>query len=102
VSKTPKNPASWLFNVDAKNVVALHWEPLFDGDKRIGLRVFLLETEGRRAHFALRSFKAFQRAVKQDLLGNTIKDIKIDDDAALIDMHGHELLPLVLYESLPD
>ena len=102
VSKIPKNPASWLFQVGAKNVIALHWEPIFDGDNRIGLRVFLLETEGRRAHFPLRSFRLPKQAVKQDLLGNTVKELKVDDDAVLIDMHGHELLPLAIYEKFSE
>ena len=100
VSTIPKNPASWLFHIGAKNVIALHWEPLFDDDdRRTGLRVFLLETEGRRAHFALRSFKLPKQAVKQDLLGNMVKELRIDDDSVLIDMHGHELLPLAIYEN---
>ena len=98
VSTVPKNPASWLFSVGAKNVIAHHWEPLYDGARRIGLRVFLLETEGRRAHFTFRSFRSPKQALKQDLLGNTIKELKIDDDSVLIDMHGHELLPLAVYE----
>ncbi len=98
VLKPPRNPVSWLFHVEAKNVVALHWEPLFEDGKRIGLRVFLLETEGRKAHFAFRSFKPPKQALKTDLLGNTIKELKVDDDSVLIDMHGHELLPLTLYD----
>ncbi len=94
--KIPKRKSSWLFHVDAKNVVALRWEPLVEDGKRSGLRVFLLETEGRRAHFPLRSFLPLRKAEAVDLLGETIKEIKVDGDAALIDMHEHQLLPLVL------
>lgn len=90
----PKIPSAWLFQIEAKNVVALHWDPILEDDRPVGFKVFLLETEGRRAHFALHSFHAPTQAVSVDFFGEEIKERKIDGDRILLDMHGHELLPL--------
>ncbi|MDR3197721.1 MAG: hypothetical protein LBU34_07610 [Planctomycetaceae bacterium] len=103
VSKCPKNPSAWLFLIEAKNVVALHWETLLETDQPVGFKVFLLETEGKRAHFAFHSFRTPVKAIATNLSAekneSEIKELKIDGDAVLIDMHGHELLPLeVLFQ----
>jgi hypothetical protein len=106
VSDCPKNPSAWLFQIEAKNVVALYWQPISENDKPIGFKVFLLETEGKRARFAFHSFRTPVKAVATNLLNennetNTnkteIKEFKIDGDIVLIDMHGHELLPLKIW-----
>ncbi|MDR0704298.1 MAG: hypothetical protein LBF88_04845 [Planctomycetaceae bacterium] len=51
VSDCPKNPSSWLFQIEAKNIVALYWQPISENDKPVGFKVFLLETEGKHARF---------------------------------------------------
>lgn len=97
-----KDPSAWLFQVEAKNVVALHCEPFFEkkegddtgSEQAVGLRIFLLETEGRRAHFALHSFLPPTKASATNLFGEELKELKTDGDSVLIDMRGHELLPL--------
>ncbi len=55
----PRNPSGWFFHVGAKNIVATHWEPLFDesgeaaeaapnGSPAIkGFRTRLLEISGQ-------------------------------------------------------
>ena len=92
----PKTPSSWLFLIESKNVIALHWEPVLETDKLIGYMVYLQETEGRRAHFALRSFLPPKRAAAMNLQGKELKTFKINTDAVLIDMHAYELLPLII------
>ena len=93
----PKNPSSWLFQIESSNVVALHWEPIFEaGDKPVGYMVYLQEFEGRRAHFALRSFLPPKRAVAMNFQGKELKTLKTKGDAVLIDMHIYELLPLLV------
>jgi hypothetical protein len=98
VSKCPKNSSAWFFLIEAKNVVALYWKPLTENDQLIGFKVFLLETEGKRAHFAFHLFRTPVKAIATNLSDEKneteIKEFKIDGDAVLIDMHGHELLPL--------
>lgn len=103
VSNRPKNPSTWLFQIEAKNVVALYWKPISEKEKPIGFTVFLLETEGKHAHFSFHLFRTPLKAAATDLLDEKdenqkneteIKEFKINGDAVLIDMHGHELLPL--------
>ena len=92
----PKNPSSWLFQIESSNVVALHWEPILEADKPVGYMVYLQETEGCRAHFALRSFVPPKRAAAMNFQGKELKSLKVNEDAVLIDMHVHELLPLMV------
>jgi len=97
----PKNPSSWLFQIESNNVVALHWEPILEADKPVGFMVYLQETEGRRAHFALRSFVQPKRAAAMNFQGKELKPIKITSDTILIDMRGYELLPLMVRTAEP-
>jgi len=96
VQSQPQNPSSWLFQIESSNVVALHWEPILEADKPVGYMVYLQETEGRQAHFALRSFVPPKRAAAMNFQGKELKALKTDADAVLIDMHAYELLPLMI------
>ena len=97
----PKNSSSWLFQIETANVVALHWEPILEADKPVGYMVYLQEVEGRRAHFALRSFLPPKHAVAMNFQGRELKTVKVNDDAVLIDMHAYELLPLKVRTTEP-
>lgn len=97
----PKSPSSWLFQIESSNVVALHWEPILEAEKPVGYMVYLQEVEGRRAHFALRSFVPPKRASATNLQGRELKTLKVNDDAVLIDMHAFELLPLMVRTTEP-
>ena len=92
----PKNHSSWLLQIESTNVVALHWEPVLESDVLVGFMVYLQEVEGRRAHFALRSFVPPNRAAAMNFQGKELKTFKVNDDAVLIDMHAYELLPLMV------
>jgi len=96
VQSRPKNPSAWLFQIESHNVIALHWEPVLEEEKVVGYRVYLQEVEGRRGHFALRSFLPPISASAMNLQGTELKTFKIKDDAVLIDMHIYELLPLMV------
>jgi hypothetical protein len=96
VQSRPKNPSAWLFQIESKNVIALHWEAVLETDKLVGYMVYLQETEGRRAHFALRSFLPPKPATAMNFCGKEIKTFKTNGDAVLIDMHAHELLPILV------
>jgi alpha-mannosidase len=84
----------WFFQIESNTVVALHWEPVLTDGKAVALSVYLLETEGRRAHFALRMYRNPLQAAALNLLGGEIKALKTSGDAVLVDMHAFELLPL--------
>ena len=80
----------WLFHVDAKNVVATHWEPLVvDGQLR-GFRARLLETEGRPGRARLRAFRAIASARQTDFLDQTLVDLPLDEDGVRLDFAAHE------------
>ena len=96
VACRPKNPSSWLFQIESKNVVALHWEVIQEEERGVGCMVYLQEVEGRKAHFALRTFLSPKHAAAMDFLGKERKTFKVDADAVLIDMHAYELLPLMI------
>ena len=96
VPRLPKNSSAWLFQIESKNVVALYWEPVFEEDEFVGYMVYLQETEGRRVHFALRSFLPPKKASAMNFQRKELKTFNIDADAVLIDMHIYELLPLMV------
>ena len=97
----PKEPSAWLFQIESNNVVALYWEPVLEEDALVGYMVYLQETEGRRAHFALRSFLPPKKASAMNFQRKELKTFKIDTDAVLIDMHTYELLPLLVRTTEP-
>jgi hypothetical protein len=96
VSCSPKNSSAWLFQIECNNVMALYWEPVLEEDTLVGYMVYLQEVAGRRAHFALRSFVPPKHASARNFQGKELKTFKVDADAVLIDMHIHELLPLMV------
>jgi alpha-mannosidase len=92
----PSATSGWLFHLDSRNVVATHWEPVFDGDsdKVKGFRVCLLETEGRSCRLGLRCFrkpKAAYQAVPDE---TTPMELVVEDDCIQIPITGHEQLEI--------
>jgi len=53
----PAAPSGWLFHIDARNVIATHWEPLVENGKVVGFRARLQETDGRSGRVNLRTFR---------------------------------------------
>ncbi len=86
----PASPSGWLFHLDARNVLATHWEPVVAEGRAIGFRVRLLETEGRHARVQLRSFRPVGSARKTDFLGQTLVGLPVDADAITIELNRHE------------
>ena len=76
----PSHPSAWLFHLDARNVVATEWHPVWNDGQVSGLRVRMLETEGRAATATLRSLRPFQSARKIDGVGNTCDTCVVSDD----------------------
>ncbi len=96
----PTAPSGWFFHVDAHNIVATHWEPLFaessselapDGNLPVvGFRARLLETAGRAGRVTLRAFRPVASARQVDFLGQTILDVPVEDDRITLDFAAHE------------
>jgi len=92
IESAPPNatPSGWLFHVDTPGVIATGWEPLFADGQLAGVRVRLLETEGRATPLRLRSFRRPSAARQTDFLGNTQQELKIEDDHVVVDLEPYE------------
>jgi alpha-mannosidase len=96
----PKSSSGWFFHVDARNVVATHWQPLVDdasdrrdadGSRPIkGFRARLLETAGRAGRVTLRTFRPVATARQVDFLGQTLLDVRAEGDKMTLDFAAHE------------
>jgi hypothetical protein len=93
--------SGWFFHVDAKNVVATHWEPVWAetptdhdaGDKPAalrGVRARLLETAGRAGRVTLRAFRPVSFARQVDFVGQTLLEATVEGDRVRLDFAAHE------------
>jgi alpha-mannosidase len=80
------SPASWLLHLSARNVMATHWEPLVEEDELRGVKVRLLETEGRPAKCRLSAFRPFGMARQVDFCGEEIAALPIVDRAVEVEL----------------
>ncbi len=71
--------SSWLFHIDARSVVATHWEAVIDGDAVVGVRVRLLETSGRAARARLAAFRAVSEARLLDFNGQSRGECQLNE-----------------------
>ncbi len=82
--------SGWLFHLDARNVVATHWNVIRESTKPVGFRVRLLETEGRSDRVKLRSFRAPSVARQVDFNGQTQVELGVKDDTITIELGRYE------------
>jgi alpha-mannosidase len=87
---SPLAPSGWLFHVSAKNVVATAWEPVVSEDRATGVRVRLLETEGRRTQAVLRALRPVKTARKTDFASPSPVELPVADDQVTIEIGPHE------------
>jgi alpha-mannosidase len=110
----------WLFHVDARAVLATHWQALgprpspefsdasggspsidtplqavssgvtLPGGGPIGFRVRLLETAGQSVRVRLRSCRTVTEARKVDFRGQNLGDLTTEQDCIFCDLAGHE------------
>ncbi len=109
-----KSPASgnsgWLFHFDARNVIVTSWEVLRQAGPKdatsaneansaessvpqgpiVGVRLRLLETEGRASKLKLAAFRTIRSARIVDLDGSPRNDLPIEADAARLEVEPYE------------
>ena len=90
VGAAPESKSGWLFHLNARNVVATTWQPIFDGHKLRGVRTRLAETENRSVDLVLQCFRPVAKARKVDFLGTEIDELKVDGDRVVVPTKGHE------------
>ena len=96
----PKNSSGWFFHLDAKNVVATHWQPLAEDQTDEtqpnttlpvkGFRARLLESAGRSGRVTLRTFRNLSAARQIDFRGETMLTLPVDGDKITLDFAANE------------
>ena len=81
------SPTGWFLHVGARNVLCTHVEPL--AAPLHGVRVRLLETEGRDTQTSLSSFYAFQSAWISDFRGNRTEVLSLTNGRPQFDISPH-------------
>lgn len=88
---SPPNPASsWLFHVDAKNVVATHWQPLVEAGRLVGFRTRLLETMGRSGPVKISACRAITSARTIDFADQTLGELPVATGQATVELAAHD------------
>jgi alpha-mannosidase len=93
-ASAPATPWGWLFHLDARNVMATHWEPLCSQGHPTGFRVRLLETEGRHSEFVLRSFRPVASAQRVDFLGGLQSELPVDGDQIHLELQPRQWIQM--------
>lgn len=93
--------SGWLFRIEIAHAVATHWEPLLapatetgSSGKVIGFRVRIQETEGKPGRGRLESFRPIRAARQVDLLGQPLIELRLVDDAVMLDIGAYEWLEI--------
>ena len=94
VGPAPAVRSGWLFHLNAKNVVATAWEPIYDGKQLRGVRARLAETENRDVNLTLQCFCQVAQARKVDFLGEQAEDLNVDGDRVTVPTKGHEWMQI--------
>jgi alpha-mannosidase len=89
-STAPKAASGWLFHIDAKNVVATHWDVIDESDRIVGFRVRLWETEGRAGRVHLRCFRPPTSARQVGFAGQTLATLTVAGDTIEIEFSRYE------------
>ena len=86
----PVNASAWLFHLDNRSVVATRWEPIVESQLVTGMRVRLLETEGRQVSLGLRSFRAVKSAQKSGGANRPPVDLTFAGDLVTVPLRPYE------------
>ena len=86
--------SSWLFHIDARSVVATHWEPISEGDAIVGVRVRLLETSGKAARARLSAFRAVRSARTMNFTGEPRGECQLNEGRIQLELSPSEWVEL--------
>jgi alpha-mannosidase len=85
-------PRGWFLHISAKNAIVTHIEPL--GDPASGVRLRILETEGKDVRTKLSAFRPFQTARITDFRGTTLEVLSVSEGAASFDLEPHRWIQI--------
>lgn len=83
--------SAWLFHVDARHVMVNDWLPIWEDDRLAGVRMRLVEVDGRSGPVLIRSFRPMKEARKVDAAGQTVQRCDIDQDGIRLTVSSHEI-----------
>jgi alpha-mannosidase len=87
-----QSPRGWFLHVDAKNAIITLVEPL--AGEVSGVRVRILETEGKDIRTSLTAFHPIQTARITDFRGNPLEVLSVDEGAAKFDLGPHRWIQI--------
>lgn len=93
VDKAPaphSGTAGWLAHVDARNVLVTSCQPLLESGRVVGLQLKLLETEGRPAKAAVRTFRPLASGRVVDYQGTELRDLEASEGKVRVELTPHE------------
>jgi alpha-mannosidase len=82
--------STWLFHIDARNVIATHWAPLVEEGAVVGYQVRLLETMGRGTKLGVRSFRPISTAKTVSFLGESPTEVETAGDVAKLKLEAYQ------------
>jgi alpha-mannosidase len=88
----PTSSRGWFLHVGAKNIVATHIERLAGSPE--GVRVRLLETEGRETHTGLTGYRNFTAARTSDFRGNSTRVLSVSDGRVEFDIKPYQWIQI--------
>ena len=86
----PTQDTAWLLHLDARNVHATQWQPIWQDDQVIGLRVRLQETQGKPCRVRVQSLRCFASARKLDAWGVTTDHCEVSDHGLECRLNAYE------------
>ena len=86
------SPRGWMLHVAAKNSLVTHLEPLSEPSG--GVRMRLLETEGRETRTAITAYKPFAAARLTDFRGNQLEVLSVNNGRVEVELGPHRWLQI--------
>ncbi len=82
--------SSWLFHVDARNVVATHWAPLIEDGRIVGFRARLLETAARKCRVLVSAFRPLSTATERDFRNEKLGELNVEEGKRRLEFEAHQ------------
>lgn len=80
----PRPRSAWLLTLDVRNVMVSGIVPILDGDRLVGLRTSLTETEGRAGDVSLAVCRNIKTAHRTDAFGEILEPLTVKEDRVLL------------------
>lgn len=87
-------PSGWFFHLNAKNVILNRLIPVASDDSKRRFIAEVIETEGNYQNLRLRCLFPPHAARQVSLVGKTIMDLTVEDDAVVVEMRPYEVAHL--------